>query len=820
MESLIQDARYGLRQLRRSPGFAAVAVLTLALGVGLNSAMFRLLDAVILRTLTVEKPQQLFFPEITTSEGSDIGFQYPEFEAIRDHSQSFSPVFAFDTTRFLASVNGETDYLFGQCVSANFYSVLGVKPILGRAFLPEDDHAGQPPVAVISYDYWQRRFAGNPSVLGKSVALKKIQFRVVGVAPPSFRGIELGDAVDIWIPMFYWPQVRLNDHLTVGVMGRLKPDTTVSRATAELSVMDRQYATQQLGPKTSNPNQQRLQNRKVELRSAARGIFSLPDDLPHELNILMAVAGFVLLIACANVANLQLARSISRSKEIATRLALGASRARLMRHLLTESLLIALIGGVLGFVLANRATDLLLRFVISGFDPLALNSSIDARVLWFSAGMAILSGLLFGLAPAFSVTRMDPAPSLQAGGRSETGNNAQRKLSGGLVVVQVALCVSLLVGTGLMVRSLKKLAAVNPGFQRDHILMAFLYPTLGGYQGTKELNLYSALQEQMSAAPGVMSASLSRFRLMSGGGGWHRRVVGPGISESPAQGLPVHCSPVSPRFFATMGIPLVFGRDFTWHDTGDASRVVILSESLARSLFPNESPIGQRLEFVEGKTREQAEVVGIVRDVQSFNLRAADEAAGIYIPLNQTPSDLLGQAVLEVRTTDQTDVALASLRRVTQTIDADFPLARMSTQEEQAAETLTGERSLATLLSLFSGLALLLASIGLYGVIAYSTARRTREIGIRVALGAHRADVLRMILSQGMRLTLIGVGIGLVGAIVASRVLASQLFGITSTDPVTFAGVVLTLVAVDLAACYIPARRAAKVDPVDALRYE
>jgi len=269
-----------------------------------------------------------------------------------------------------------------------------------------------------------------------------------------------------------------------------------------------------------------------------------------------------------------------------------------------------------------------------------------------------------------------------------------------------------------------------------------------------------------------------------------------------------------------MGIPLVFGRDFTWHDTGDASRVVILSESLARSLFPNESPIGQRLEFVEGKTREQAEVVGIVRDVQSFNLRAADEAAGIYIPLNQTPSDLLGQAVLEVRTTDQTDVALASLRRVTQTIDADFPLARMSTQEEQAAETLTGERSLATLLSLFSGLALLLASIGLYGVIAYSTARRTREIGIRVALGAHRADVLRMILSQGMRLTLIGVGIGLVGAIVASRVLASQLFGITSTDPVTFAGVVLTLVAVDLAACYIPARRAAKVDPVDALRYE
>lgn len=820
METLFQDVRFGLRQLRRSPGFAAVAILTLALGVGLNSAMFRVLDAVILRTLTVEKPQQLFFPEITTSEGSDIGFQYPEFEAIRDHSRSFSPVFAFDTTRFLASVNGQIDYLFGQSVSANFYSVLGVKPILGRAFIPEDDHAGQPPVAVISYDYWQRRFAGNLSVLGKNVAFKKIPFRVVGVAPPSFRGIELGDAVDIWIPMLYWPQVRLNDHLTVGIMGRLKPDTTVRQATAELNIMDREYEAQQLGPTASNPKRQSLQNRKVELRSAARGIFSLPDDLPHQLNILMVVAGFVLLIACANVANLQLARSISRSKEIATRLALGASRARLMRHLLTESLLIAVIGGVLGFVFANRATDLLLRFVISGVDPLALNSTLDARALWFSAAAAIFSGLLFGLAPAFSVTRMDAAPALQAGGKSDTGNCAHRKLSGSLVVVQVALCVSLLVGTGLMVRSLKKLSAVNPGFQRDHILMAFLYPTLGGYQGVKELNLYAALQEQMSAAPGVVSASLSRFRLLSGGGGWGRRVARPGVSESRAQGLPVHCSPISPHFFVTMGIPLVFGRDFTQHDSANAPKVVIISESVARSVFPKESPIGQRLEFVDDTGREQAEVVGIVRDVQSFNLRAPDEAAGIYIPLNQAPSDLLGQAVLEVRTTNQTEIALASLRRVTQTIDADFPLARMSTQEEQATETLTGERSMATLLSLFSGLALALASIGLYGVIAYSTARRTREIGIRVALGARRTDVLRMILRQGMRLTLIGVGIGLVGAIGASRVLASQLFGITSTDPVTFGGVVLTLVAVALTACYVPARRAANVDPVNALRYE
>ena len=817
MNALLKDMVYGLRQLRKRPGFSAVAVITLALGIGLNSAMFRIIDAVILRELPVEKPKQLVFPVVAGPDGSDDSFSYSEFEEVRDHSQSFSGDFAFDTTRFLASVNGHTDYLFGQCVSTNFYSVLGVSPILGRAFLPQDNQGGQQPIAVISYDYWQKEFAGDPNVLSKTISLKKVPFRIVGVTPPSFRGIELGDAVDIWIPMLYWPQIRLADHLSVGIMGRLQPGVSTSQASAELSVIDRRFMRQRIGASRTSVD---LANRRILLRSGARGLFDLPDELPHELHILMAVAGFVLLIACANIANLQMARSISRAREIATRLALGASRARLMRHLLMESLLLAVLGGALGFLLANGATNFLLRFVISGFDPIGLDSSVDVRVLWFSAAIAVISGLLFGLAPALGIIRVDTAPTLQASGRSDTRESSKKGLSHGLVVMQTALCVALLVGTGLMVRSLKKLSEVNPGFRRDHILLAFLYPTLGGYQGEKELTLYSTLQEQIRATPGVLSASLSRFRLLSGGGGWQRKVALPGSGLQQGNGISVHCNPVSPEFFATMGIPLILGRDFSSGDRADTPRVVIISQSLAREVFPNESAVGKQIKFMENGGSGFAEVLGIAHDVRWFNLRAPDATASVYVPLAQAPADMLGQAVLEVRTTQQVNVATSNVRRAMQSIDADFPLARMSTQVEQTTESLTGEHTLTTLLSLFSFLAIVLASIGLYGVIAYSTARRTREIGIRVAVGARRWDVLGMIMGQGMRLTLTGVAIGLLAAVAGAQVLASQLFGVAPTDPLTFVGVTVVLMLVASTACYIPAWRASKIDPMAALRYE
>jgi predicted permease len=813
------DARYGMRMLLKNPGFTAVAVLTLALGIGANTAIFNFVNAVILRELPIRDANELVFPRVMSPEESGDDFSYTEFETIRDHSRSFSGVFAFDTTRFLASIDGQTDFVWGQCVSANFFSVLGVNPILGREFTVREDQAGQQPTIVISHDYWRRKFALDPNVLGKNIVLKKIDFRVVGVAPRSFRGIELGDSVDIWMTMANWPQVRLSDHLTVGIMGRLKPEITREQAAAELGILDREFITQKLEPRLPSQAERRPDGRRIEVRSGARGLFSLPDELPSELNILMAVVGLVLLIACANVANLLLARAINRKKEIALRLALGAGRARLTRQLLTENLLLALAGGGLGLLLADWVTNILWRFAIDGIDPAGLDLNIDGRVLLFTGGVTILTGLVFGLVPAFRATRVDPGPTLKASPGTEGGNESRMGLGQSLVVAQVALCVALLAGAGLMVRSLEKLNRVNPGFQQDRILLVSLYPTLGGYQGARELDLYSRLQEQVGAAPGVLSASFSRFALL-GGGRWGRKIARPGSDKQIEESIQVYCNPVAPQFFATMGIPLVLGRDFTLGDGVGETKVAIISEALARTAFPNRSPIGEQIEFMGDSGGGPAVVVGIARDVRSFSLRGPDEGAGVYIPLAQAPADLLGQVTMEVRTTGDSAVAIAGVRRIAQAIDANLPLLGMSTQAAHIDESLGSERSLTALLSLFSALAVVLASIGLYGVIAYSVARRTREMGIRVAMGATRQDVLRMVLGQGVRLTLFGVGMGLAGAAAGSQVLSSKLFGVTSTDPATFAGVALLLTGVALAACYMPARRATKVDPMVALRYE
>jgi predicted permease len=819
VEEFVEDVRYGLRTLSKKPGFTTVAVLTLALGIGANTAIFSFVNAVLLRELPVKDPQQLAFPRIIEPKGSGGEFAYGEFEEIRDRSQSFSGVFAFDTTRFLASFNGQTDFVWGQCVSANFYSILGVNPILGREFTEQEDQPGQPATVVISYDYWKRKFALDPSVVGNNVVLKKIPFRIVGVAPPSFRGIELGDSVDIWMPMAYWPQVRLSDHLSVGIMGRLKPDIRDEQSAAELTVLDRDYVARKLEARAIPWHEQPLESRRIELVSGARGLFDLPDELPNELNILMVVVGLVLLIACANVANLLLARAVNRKREIALRLALGAGRMRLTRQLLTESLLLAVAGGGLGFLLAGWMTNLLLRFAITGIDPASLDLRADGRVMLFTAGLSILTGFIFGLAPAFGATRVDPGLALKAAPGAEPGGETRAGLGKGLVVAQVALCAALLVAAGLMVRTLEKLNRVNPGFEQDRILLVSVYPTLGGYEGTRELNLYSRLQEQIEAAPGVLCASFSRFGLLSGGG-WGRKIANPGGVGRPEEGIRVHCNPVAPRFFATMGIPLVFGRDFDAGDGAGAAKVAIISEALARAAFPNTRPIGEQIEFVGENGSEQAEVVGIVRDVRSFSMRGPDRSPGIYIPLQQAPADLLGQATMEIRTAGDPAIAIDGVRRTSQAIGPNLPLAGMSTQAAQIAGSLGGERSLTTLLSLFSMLAIALASIGLYGVIAYSVTRRTREIGIRMAIGAGQPEVLRMVLGQGMRLTLVGIGVGLTGAAAASRVLSSKLFGVTSTDPVTFAAVALLLTGVALAACYVPARRAMRADPVVALRYE
>jgi len=813
LEDLADDIRYGVRAMRKNKGFASAAILTLALGIGANTAIFSVLNAAMLRVLPVQNPKELVFPQVTGAEGPEDGFAYREFELLRDRSRSFSDIFAFDTTRLVASADGQADLVWGQCVSGNFFSVLGVSPAVGRAFDSEDDRPEQTAAIVISDAYWERRFGRDPGVVGKQIVLKNIASYVAGVAPASFRGIELGDSVDIWVPMTYWPQLRLNDHLTVAVMGRLARGVSEQQAAAELTVLDRAIARQKLAPTGQAEDLNSIERRRVALSSGARGFVSLPDELPRQLNILMMAVGLVLLIACANVANLQLARGVNRKREIAVRLALGAGRLRLLRQLLTESLLLAAAGGGLGCLMSRWTSELLLRFAIRGVDANALDVQADLRVACFTAGISIATGLLFGLLPALGATRIDAAPALKAGPGGPTGKKPRISAGNVLVIGQVALCVALLVGAGLMVRSLKQLSRVNPGFRKDHILLVSLYPTLGGYQGERELSLYAQLQEQMDTAPGVVSASLSRFRFPSRAR-WDRKVA----TSKGAVAL-VACKPVAPRFFTTMGISLARGRDFTALDRAKSLRVAILSEALARAGFPDQDAIGQTIKFPD-ESGTTAEVVGVARDVRSTSLRGADAVPLLYIPLAQTPADLLGQATLEVRTTGEASTASAAVREVLRGIDRNLAVPEVNTQEEQIAESMEGEESLTTLLSSLGVLAILLASVGLYGVVAYSVARRTREIGIRVALGANRRDVMALVLSLGVRWTLAGVGIGLAMALLGARVLASELFGVRTNDFATFMGVATLMTAIALAASCIPARRAMGVDPNKALRYE
>jgi predicted permease len=819
LEEFFADIRYGLRMLRQNAGFTAVAVLTLALGIGANTAIFNVSDAVLWKLLPARNPKQLVYFRLLSPEEHGSAFSRAEFEQFRKLSGSFSGMFAFDTVRLVVNVDGQAGLVTGQCVSGDFYSVLGIDAFVGRALTSDDEQPGRPAVAVISYDFWKRKFALDPAVTGKTIELKGIPFTIVGVAPARFRGIELGDSTDIWIPLAFWEQLRLNDHLTLGIMARMKPEADAKQTSAGATLIERQFTAAALGTKISPQAERELQARSVELIPGGRGLFDLPDELPRSLLMLTFVVGLVLLIACANVANLLLARAVSRRREIALRLALGAPRMRLFRQLLTESLLLAVGAGALGLLFATWTTSFLVGLLSDGDALRALDVHTDARTLYFALGMSLFTCLLFGIAPAFWATRMDVGLTLKGVANSEGANTRHlgpRKL---LVISQVALSVLLLVGAGLLVRSLQKLSMVDAGFRQENVLLVYIYPTLSGYEGARELALYAKAQERVSAAPGVLSATFSRFSMLSRGH-WTRvtsRFASTGQGE---RELEVNCNPVAPRFFETMGIPMILGRDFAAADGQQAPRVAVVSESFARKYFSGEDSLGKPLRFKDEKADEQITVVGVVKDVKALSLREREPVPQVYIPLAQAPADLLGQVTMEVRTALEPATAAAAVREAMREVDVNLPLVQIITQEAQTEGALQNERSLSTLSTLFGVLALLLACLGLYGIAAYSVAARTREIGIRMALGARPDDVHRLVIRQGMQLALTGVVVGLAGAFVVSRVLASLLFGISSADSLIYAGVALLQVFVALAACYIPARRAARVDPMVALRYE
>jgi predicted permease len=829
LETLRQDVRYGLRQLRRNPGFTSVAVLTLALGIGANTAIFSLIDAFLLRELPVKDPQQLVIVNRVTAKGGlDDDFPFPTYEQFRDGSHSFSGSFAWDGSTVSVTVNGQPEFVSGEFVSGSYFDVLGVHALVGRTFADGDDKPGKALVAVISFSYWKQRFAQDTSVIGKAIYLAGTPFTVIGVMPPTFYGRNVaGRSADVMLPMFVHPWLGLKDHNTFEVTARLEPGVTTAQAQADLDVIYRQALAQAAGSHLSPQAEHDISAQKIELKPGSRGVGGPSDHFAVEMRILMCVVAAVLLIASVNVASLLLARAAGRQKEIAIRLAIGAGRARVSVQLVCESTLLAAIGGALGFLLAKWGVSSIVAVLSMGGEPFSFDLQPDPGILAFTAAVSLLTGVLLGLVPAFAASRVDLNPILKGaeGGRESRSSRCGPGKS--LVVSQIAFSLALLIGSGLLIRTLRQVYTMDAGFDRDHVLFAWILPALNGYDHAKEMNLYRDLLERMNSIPGIQSATLARYRQfvarperdvwVQGSDAGSRGIYARTFTgrEVPA----VYYNPVGPGFFRTMGIGQLLGRDFAPTDMETSAKVAIVSESMARLFFPNQNPIGKRLGFKGPQSSRDVQIVGVVRDTRHHLLENASLAA-VYIPYTQGAGDDYGQMNLVVRSQASTAAVIAALRQQAQSVDRNLPLSGIETPAADLDEYLGDHRSLATLLGFFGALALLLASIGLYGTMSYAVGRRTKELGIRMTLGAQRKDALWMVLRETLSLAVLGVAIGIPIAAASERLLGSMLFGVRATDPLTIACAVLVMLATAALAGYLPARRATKVDPMVALRYE
>ncbi len=819
MNMLLQDLRYGARILLKTPGFTAVAILTLALGIGANTAIFSMIDAVLLKMLPVKDPEQLVVLNNATSTGErGPGFSYPMFQDLRDRSQVYADIFTYDGVALNLSGSGQTERVSGELVSGNFFAVLGVKPFLGRIFSDDDNKtSGGHPVAILSYNFWKRRFAGDPGLVGKTIHLNGYPFTVVGISPPGFFGVEVGSSPAVWVPMMMQPQVsgfadRLHqrNNFWVEIMARLKPGVSEQQAQVAIDLFGRQI--NQEAPGISPRLRDFLLKQRIQLGPASRGLSSLRRQFRQPLLILMGVVGLVLLIACANIANLLLARAAARQKEIAVRLALGASRFRMVCQLLTESVLLALLGGLLGLLFAFWATDFLLNFMSQARFTLELHP--DYRVLGFNLCVAVLTGILFGLAPAIQATRPNMIEALKNEIPTLISGRSRFELRKVLVVSQVALSLLLLIGAGLFVRTLQNLKGVDLGFTADKVLLLSMNPGQNGYSPDQSRNFYSQVLDRVKSLPAVQSASYADMPLL--GGAWVDGISVEGNQPSTGQDMSTSAKKVEPMFFETMGIQLLMGRDFSALDGASAPKVAIINETIARDFFGNDNPIGRRIGV--GTNNPDREIIGVIKDTKYGGLKKRVPRT-VYVPFAQSVA-MSAERTLHVRTAGEPKNLIAAIRHEVETLDKNLPVYNVRTFTELVAESIFQERLIARLSSFFGLLALLLASIGLYGVIAYSVVRQTREIGIRIALGARAGDVLKLVVRQGMVLALIGLGVGLVGAWALTRVMKTLLFEVSATDPVTFVSAPLLLAVVASMACYVPARRATKVDAMIALRYE
>ncbi len=816
MESLLQDLRYGMRMLIKNSGFTVGVALSLALGIGLNVAIFSVVNALLLRPLPgIEQSDELVGIYNTRQGSGYFNVSYPDYFHYREQARSFSSLAAHWHTPFAMSSGGDPVKADGAIVSGNYFSTLGLRPAHGRFFLPEEDRTPDThPVAVISYGLWQRHFNSDPVLIGKRVILNGHSFTVIGVTPAGFTGALTGLATEVWVPLMMQAVAlpgaseltRGQNMLYLMVIGRLKPGISMKQAQAELSIQARQL--EQQYPETNK-------ERGIILASASGAHPAFRGVISAFLAVLMAVVGIVLLIACANVANLLLARAAARQKEIAVRLSLGASRRRLIRQLLTESMLLALGGGVVGLIVAVWAAGFLLSLMPPTGLPFTLNLSPDVRVLGFTLLLSLLTGIVFGIAPALQATN----PNLVQALKDETavGSYRRSRLRSVLVVAQVALSLMLLIAAGLLIGSLRNAQRIDPGFNPEKLLTISFDTTLLGYDEAKSERFYQELHRRVASLPGVQQASIARFIPLGPAG--DSVPVGIGGRDLPPgqEGSHTGYNLVGPDYFPTMGIPLLRGRAFTMQDRLGAPNVVVINETTAQRYWPNVEPVGQPLR-IRG---QNFEVIGVAKDAK-YRSVSEEPRPFLYFALLQREAAGIPAADLKlhVRATGNSPGIVAAIRSEVQALDPNLPLFDVQALTEGMRFSLI-PMQLAGVLSGVSGfLALLLATVGIYGVVAYGVEQRTREIGIRVALGAQARDVLKLVVRQGMRLVFIGVTIGLAGSFALTRLVSNLLIGISTTDPVTFVLVTTLLAGVALLACYIPARRATKVDPMTALRHE
>jgi len=841
LEQIAADLRYALRQLSRSPGFTAAVVLSLALGIGANTAIFSLIDAVMLRMLPVKNPERLVllnwvcpkrpaamavqdgYVDNTETGWRCPSFAYPAFEEFRAQNHVFDGIFGFTPLRHAnVSIDGQAGLAEGELVTGDYFSGLGVSTILGRSITDVDEKASSPRVAVISYGYWSRQFGSDPEVIGKHIALNAVPFTIVGVAPTEFFGVQPGRAVDIWAPLVDDAKLlprgledrspfSSRDWWWLTMVARLKPGVTEQQAASELDVLFQQSIS--AAPAASVRAET---TPHIELEPASKGLTFLREQFSQPLQILMVVVALVLLIACANVATLLLGRSTARQKEVAVRLSLGAPRPRLVRQLLTESVLLAGLGGALGILFASWGSRVLALSLFRGGEPVHFETQMDAKVLVFTAVVSLLTGILFGLAPALGTTRVELAPALKIGSSAVVFVTQRTRLALGktLVVSQIALSLLLVIGAGLFVRTLQNLQNQTLGFNQHQLLLFAVDPTKNGNEGPGLIDFYGRLLERLQALPGAANATMSMATLLSGVQS-HWPVAMEGRKAEPGEDLGADRNFVGPSFFETMGIRLLLGRGIEWRDTTN-SKVAVVNEAFANHFFDGQSPLGYRFRFE--RYDKVYEIVGLVQDAKYASLRNAPRPT-IYLPLSQV-SFGLGGIHFEVRAAGDPLSLVPSVRRVVRDLDSNLPISEVKTQTEQIDETLVQERLFARLSSFFGALAVLLACIGLYGLMAYIVTRQTGEIGIRRALGAARLDIFAMVMRKVLVMVVLGVCIGVPAALAATRLISSYLFGLKATDPLTIFLCSLLMLAIATLAGYLPARRAASVDPLVALRYE